>query len=67
MYEFDSVSASSYEASSLATKLSEKSADGWEVVAIVPAGSDITAFLKREATSDATTDGRRRGHDDRHR
>ena len=50
MYEFDSVSASSYEASSLAAKLTEKSADGWEVVAIVPAGSDITAFLKREST-----------------
>ena len=50
MYEFDSVSVSSYEASSLATKLGEKSGDGWEVVAIVPAGSDITAFLKREAS-----------------
>ena len=55
MYEFDSVSASSYEASSLAAKLSEKSADGWEVVAIVPAGSDITAFLKRESTGSAST------------
>jgi hypothetical protein len=57
MYEFDSVSASSYEASSLAAKLTEKSADGWEVVAIVPAGSDVTAFLKRESTSstDAAT------------
>jgi hypothetical protein len=54
MYEFDSVSASSYEASSLAAKLSEKSADGWEVVAIVPAGSDITAFLKRESTRSST-------------
>ena len=53
MYEFDSVSVSTYEAASLAAKLSEKSADGWDVVAIVPAGSDITAFLKR-ASSDAT-------------
>ena len=55
MYEFDSVSVSSYEASSLATKLSEKSGDGWEVVAIVPAGSDITAFLKREASGASDT------------
>jgi hypothetical protein len=55
MYEFDSVSASSYEASSLAAKLSEKSADGWEVVAIVPAGSDITAFLRRESTGSSVS------------
>jgi|SRR5215213_9250577 len=49
MYEFDAVSVSTYEAASLAAKLSEKSADGWEVVAIVPAGSDITAYMKRTA------------------
>ncbi len=52
MYEFDAVSVSSFEAASLAAKLSEKSAEGWEVVAIVPAGSDVTAFLKR-ASPDA--------------
>ena len=47
MYEFDSVSVSSYEAASLAAKLTEKSADGWDVVAIVPAGhvSTSAAFL----------------------
>lgn len=62
MYEFDSVRVSTYEAASLAAKLTEKSADGWDVVAIVPAGSDITAFLKRSSsgsdgggTADATT------------
>src|SRR5215213_5896885 len=49
MYEFDVVSVSTYEAASLAAKLTEKSADGWEVVAIVPAGSDITAYLKKTA------------------
>lgn len=54
MYEFDSVSVSTYEAASLAAKLSEKSADGWEVVAVVPAGSDITAYVKR-ATSGLST------------
>ena len=52
MYEFDAVSVSTYEAASLAAKLTEKSADGWEVVAIVPAGSDITAYLKK-TSSDA--------------
>ena len=61
MYEFDSVSVSTYEAASLAAKLTEKSADGWEVVAIVPAGSDITAFLKRAASDD----GAARDADDR--
>lgn len=55
MYEFDSVSVSTYEATSLAAKLTEKSGDGWEVVAIVPSGSDITAFLKRTGSA-ATTD-----------
>ena len=49
MYEFDSVSASSFEARGLAARLTEKSADGWEVVAIVTAGSDVVAYLKRAA------------------
>lgn len=59
MYEFDSISVSSYEASSLAAKLTERSGDGWDVVAIVPAGSEITAFLRRagSASSDAATTG----------
>ena len=39
MYEFESVSVSSFEAASLAATLTEKSADGWDVVAIVTAGS----------------------------
>lgn len=50
MHEFDSLSVSTYEASSLAGKLTEKSSDGWEVVAIVPTGSDVVAYLKRTAT-----------------
>ncbi len=57
MYEFDSVSVSTYEAASLAAKLSEKSADGWEVVAIVPAGSDITAYVKRATSDDDVVEG----------
>jgi hypothetical protein len=57
MYEFDSISVSSYEASSLAAKLTERSGDGWDVVAIVPTGSEITAYLRRagSASTDATT------------
>jgi hypothetical protein len=55
MYEFDAVSVSTYEAASLAAKLTEKSADGWDVVAIVPAGSDITAYLKRTSSDAAAS------------
>jgi|HigsolmetaAR201D_1030396.scaffolds.fasta_scaffold11974_1 hypothetical protein len=54
MYEFDSVSVSTYEAGSLAAKLTERSADGWEVVAIVPTGSDVTAYLKRATAKDSS-------------
>jgi hypothetical protein len=53
MHEFDSVSVSTYEASSLAAKLTAKSSEGWDVVAIVPTGSDITAFLRREGGAEA--------------
>jgi hypothetical protein len=56
MYDFESVSVSSYEAGSLAATLTERSADGWDVVAIVPAGSDVVAYLRRatEADDDAS-------------
>jgi hypothetical protein len=47
MYDFESVSVSSFEAASLASKLTEKATDGWDVVAIVPAGSDVVAYLRR--------------------
>jgi hypothetical protein len=47
MPEYISVSASSYDPASLAAKLTEKSSEGWDVVAIVPTGGDITAFLRR--------------------
>lgn len=50
MQEFSSVSASSYDPAALAAKLTEKSAEGWSVVSIVPTGGDVTAFLTREAT-----------------
>jgi hypothetical protein len=48
MNEFVTVSSSSYDPASLATKLTEKAAEGWTVVAIVPTGGDVTAFLSRE-------------------
>jgi hypothetical protein len=57
MDEFDSISVSSYEAGSLAAKLTEKSRDGWDVVAIVPAGSEITAYVRREAAGVTTGTG----------
>jgi hypothetical protein len=48
MQEFESLSASSYDPSALATKLTAKAAEGWSVVAIVPTGGDVTAFVSRE-------------------
>jgi Protein of unknown function (DUF2510) len=56
MYDFESVSVSSFEAASLAATLTEKSADGWDVVAIVPAGSDVVAYLRRSSATDAEPD-----------
>ena len=53
MQEFSSISVSSYEAGSLADKLTEQSAAGWHVVSIVAAGSDITAYLSRPAGANA--------------
>ena len=54
MYDFESVSVSSFEAASLAATLTEKSADGWDVVAIVPAGSDVVAYLRRSSVPTPT-------------
>jgi hypothetical protein len=49
MQEFSSVTASSYDAESLAPLLNEKAAEGWSVVSIVSAGTNIVAYLQREA------------------
>jgi hypothetical protein len=57
MYDFESVSVSSFEAASLAATLTEKSADGWDVVAIVPAGSDVVAYLRRSSATDSADEG----------
>jgi hypothetical protein len=56
MYEFDSVSVSSFEAGDLVGHLSARSADGWDVVAIVPAGSNVVAYLRREQPADDAGD-----------
>lgn len=59
MNEFVTVSSSSYDPANLASQLTEKSAEGWTVVAIVPTGGDVTAFLTRgsSAVSTDTTSG----------
>ena len=51
MHEYVTLSASSYDPAALATKLTEKSADGWDVVSIVQTGGDVTAFLRRSSGS----------------
>ena len=56
MQEFSSITASSYDAESLAPLLTEKSAEGWVVVSIVAAGTNIVAYLSREG-SDAASPG----------
>jgi hypothetical protein len=55
MQEFSSVTASSYDAESLAPMLNDKAADGWSVVSIVAAGTNIVAYLQREAGEHADT------------
>ncbi len=53
MQEFSTVSASAYDADSLTTQLNDKSADGWDVVSIVSAGSNVVAYLSRESSGEA--------------
>jgi hypothetical protein len=49
MQEFSSVTASSYDADSLTPMLNDKAAEGWGVVSIVSAGTNIVAYLSRDA------------------
>jgi len=49
-FEFITVTASAYDAAALATKLTAHSAQGWEIVSIVPTGGELTAFCRRVAT-----------------
>src|SRR4051812_5783468 len=57
MFEYASVSASAYDTTSLVSKINEQPSAGWEVVTIVATGGDVTAFLKREASEDSSTNG----------
>src|SRR6476659_2435044 len=57
MFEYASVSASAYDTTSLVSKINEQASAGWEVVTIVATGGDVTAFLKREASEDSSTNG----------
>jgi len=63
MQEFESISASSYDPSALAAKLTSKAAEGWSVVAIVPTGGDVTAFLSREKGSGTSAENNAESHD----
>jgi hypothetical protein len=55
MQEFSSVTASSYDADALAPLLSEKSSEGWNVISIVSAGTNIVAYLSRETSGSAAS------------
>jgi hypothetical protein len=53
MQEFSSVTASSYDAESLAPMLTEKAREGWAVVSIVSAGTNVIAYLTRSGGTEA--------------
>lgn len=53
MQEFSSVIASSYDAESLAPMLTEKASEGWSVVSIVSAGTNVVAYLSRGGDASA--------------
>lgn len=61
MQEFSSVIASSYDAESLAPMLTAKTSEGWSVVSIVAAGTNIVAYLAREDGASVTNDDRATG------
>jgi hypothetical protein len=54
MLEFSSISVSTYDSASLANRLTEHSAQGWDVVSIVQTGTTVTAFISRPAGQAAT-------------
>ncbi|MFZ9231116.1 MAG: DUF2510 domain-containing protein [Ilumatobacteraceae bacterium] len=51
MKEFSSVSVYNSEHAKLADKLNGLSADGWTVVSIVSTGSEVVAYLSRDAAN----------------
>jgi hypothetical protein len=50
MFEYSSVSASTYDMASLVARINERAAEGWRVVSVVTAGADAVALLEREGT-----------------
>ena len=54
-HEFSSVSVSAYESATLSALLQERSADGWTVVSIVPAGTSVVAYLSRPTSGTTAT------------
>ena len=53
--EFISLKVSAFDHEALATSLTTKSADGWEVVSIVAVGPDVIAYLSRPSTAKTVT------------
>lgn len=53
--EFVSIKVSSFDHAALATSLTTKSADGWDVVGIVAVGSDVVAYLSRDTSSSSAS------------
>jgi hypothetical protein len=56
MQEFSSVTASSYDPNALVALLNDSAAEGWDVVSIVGAGTNIVAYLTREASEGSAPD-----------
>ena len=54
--EFSAVTASSYDADALVPLLNEKAAEGWDVVSIISAGTNVVAYLQRATPGDAVVD-----------
>jgi type IV secretory pathway TrbL component len=53
--EFVSIKVSSFDHAALATSLTTKAAEGWDVVSVVAVGNDIVAYLSRETIRSATS------------
>jgi hypothetical protein len=53
--EFVSIKVSSFDHAALATSLTTKAAEGWDVVGVVAVGSDIVAYLSRTRTASTGT------------
>lgn len=48
MYEYTSVRSSTYDIDGLIKQLNAKSAEGWDVVSVVPAGGELAAIMRRD-------------------